>query len=168
VEAVRGRFEPVRAGQPFTVLVDYAHTPDGLEQALASARELTTGQGRVIVVFGAGGDRDRAKRPLMGSVATRLADLAVLTSDNPRSEDPQAIIDQVAAGSNGKAQLDIEVNREAAIRGALAAATVHDVVLIAGKGHELVQEVAGRTVAFDDAEVARQALIDIGRDRGTW
>jgi len=168
VEAVRGRFEPVRAGQPFTVLVDYAHTPDGLEQALTSARELTGGRGRVIVVFGAGGDRDRAKRPLMGAVATRLADLAVLTSDNPRSENPKAIIDEVAHGANGKAQLDVEVDRETAIRGALEAATAHDVVLIAGKGHELVQEVAGRTVAFDDAEVARQALVEIARGRGGW
>lgn len=167
-ETVRGRFEPVRAGQPFTVLVDYAHTPDGLEQALSSARELAGGRGRVIVVFGAGGDRDRAKRPLMGAVASRLADLAVLTSDNPRSEDPQAIINEVAAGANGKAQLDVEVEREAAIRAALEVATAHDVVLIAGKGHELVQEVAGQVVAFDDTEVARLALVDIGRRRGGW
>lgn len=172
VEAVRGRFQPVTAGQPFMVLVDYAHTPDALEQALASARELAaSGGGRVIVVFGAGGDRDPAKRPLMGAVASRLADIAVLTSDNPRSEDPLAIIDQVAAGAEGaedKAQLEVESDRRAAIRMALGAARSHDVVVIAGKGHEQVQEVAGRTIAFDDAEVAREVLMDLGRQRGTW
>ena len=182
VEAIRGRFEPVRAGQPFTVLVDYAHTPDGLEQALVAARELAEasggwageggqpgpGGGRVIVVFGAGGDRDQAKRPLMGAVATRLADLVVLTSDNPRSEDPQAIIDQVGDGADPHAQLEVEVEREKAIRSALAAAQAHDVVVIAGKGHEIVQEVAGRAIAFDDAVVARQALVELGRDRGAW
>ncbi len=173
VDAVRGRFEPVRAGQPFTVLVDYAHTPDGLEQALIAARELAhatggLGRGRVIVVFGAGGDRDQAKRPLMGAAATRLADLAVLTSDNPRSEDPLAIIEQVRSGANGQAQLEVEPDRSAGIRVALEAAQPHDVVIIAGKGHELVQEVAGRFMAFDDAEVARQALVRIGLDRGQW
>ncbi|MDQ1442117.1 MAG: UDP-N-acetylmuramoyl-L-alanyl-D-glutamate--2,6-diaminopimelate ligase [Acidimicrobiaceae bacterium] len=179
VEAVRGRFEPVRGGQPFTVLVDYAHTPDGLQQALLAARELAdggaghsaSGRGRVIVVFGAGGDRDQAKRPLMGAVATELADLAVLTSDNPRSEDPLAIISQVANGAqntNGKAQLEIEVDRQTAIGIALEAAEGNDVVVIAGKGHEIVQEVAGRVIAFDDADVARRALARIGHDRGAW
>jgi UDP-N-acetylmuramoyl-L-alanyl-D-glutamate--2,6-diaminopimelate ligase len=172
VEAVRGRFEPVAAGQPFMVLVDYAHTPDALEQALSSARELAgAGGGRVIVVFGAGGDRDPAKRPLMGAVASQLADIAVLTSDNPRSEDPHAIIDQIARGTqggHGKAQLEVEIDRLAAIRMALAAARSHDVVVIAGKGHEQVQEAAGRTIPFDDAEVARGVLIELGRQRGTW
>jgi UDP-N-acetylmuramoyl-L-alanyl-D-glutamate--2,6-diaminopimelate ligase len=168
VAAVRGRFEPVRAGQPFTVLVDYAHTPDGLEQALTSARELVRNDGRLIVVFGAGGDRDRAKRPLMGSVAGRFADLAVLTSDNPRSEDPAAIIEEVASGSNGEGQLEIEIARKAAIEQALAAAEPQDVVVIAGKGHELVQEIGGQAVAFDDAAVAHEALVEIGRRRGTW
>lgn len=172
VEAVRGRFEPVTAGQPFMVLVDYAHTPDALEQALSSARELAaSGGGRVIVVFGAGGDRDPAKRPLMGAVASQLADIAVLTSDNPRGEDPHAIIDQVAAGadrSQDKARLEVESDRGAAIRMALGAARSHDVVVIAGKGHEEVQEVAGRTIAFDDAEVAREVLMELGRQRGTW
>jgi UDP-N-acetylmuramoyl-L-alanyl-D-glutamate--2,6-diaminopimelate ligase len=132
-----------------------------------SARELARG-GRVIVVFGAGGDRDRAKRPLMGAVATRLADLAVLTSDNPRSEDPQSIISQVAAGAKGKAQLEVEVDRAVAIQVALETAAGNDVVLIAGKGHEIVQEVAGHVSAFDDAEVARHALVEIGRNRGSW
>jgi UDP-N-acetylmuramoyl-L-alanyl-D-glutamate--2,6-diaminopimelate ligase len=168
VAAVRGRFEPVRAGQPFTVLVDYAHTPDGLEQALTSARELVGSNGRLIVVFGAGGDRDRAKRPLMGSVASRLADLAVLTSDNPRSEDPDAIIKEVASGSNAEGQLEVEVDRKTAIGQALAAAKPQDVVVIAGKGHELVQEIGGQAVAFDDAAVAHEALVEIGRRRGTW
>jgi UDP-N-acetylmuramoyl-L-alanyl-D-glutamate--2,6-diaminopimelate ligase len=167
VEAVRGRFEPVRVGQPFTVLVDYAHTPDGLEQALSAARELAK-QGRVIVVFGAGGDRDHAKRPLMGGAATALADLAVLTSDNPRSEDPMDIINQVAEGANSKALLEVEVDRERAIWRALEAAQPQDVVVIAGKGHEIVQEVAGQAIAFDDADVARRALIGIGQARGGW
>ena len=168
VDSVRGRFEPVKAGQPFTVLVDYAHTPDGLEQALASARELTGAGGRVIVVFGAGGDRDRAKRPLMGAAASRYADYTVLTSDNPRSEDPQRIIDEVAAGFNGNAQLEVEVDRAAAIEAALRVAQPGDVVVIAGKGHEQVQEVAGRVVAFDDAQVADQALRRLGATRGGW
>jgi UDP-N-acetylmuramoyl-L-alanyl-D-glutamate--2,6-diaminopimelate ligase len=169
VETVRGRFEPVDAGQPFTVLVDYAHTPDGLAEALIAARELAaTGDGQVIVVFGAGGDRDQAKRPLMGAVASQRADLAVLTSDNPRSEDPLAIIRQVASGANPNAQLEVEPDRRTAIRRALAAAQAHDVVVVAGKGHEIVQEVAGHTVAFDDADVARQALVDLGRQRGGW
>jgi UDP-N-acetylmuramoyl-L-alanyl-D-glutamate--2,6-diaminopimelate ligase len=173
LEAVRGRFEPVRAGQPFTVLVDYAHTPDGLEQALHAARELSSaprgsGVGRVIVVFGAGGDRDQAKRPLMGGVATRLADVAVLTSDNPRSEDPLAIIDQVVAGAHGNAQLEVEPDRETALRLALAGAQPGDVVVIAGKGHEIVQEVAGQSLAFDDAEVAHRTLTRLGHERGSW
>lgn len=167
VDAVRGRFEPVRAGQPFTVLVDYAHTPDGLEQALASARELAAGN-RVIVVFGAGGDRDRGKRPMMGGVATRLADVVILTSDNPRSEDPETIIEEVLSGSNGQARLEVEIDRASAINRALDQAQRDDLVVIAGKGHELVQEIAGQTVAFDDAEVARQALVAIGRQRGSW
>jgi UDP-N-acetylmuramoyl-L-alanyl-D-glutamate--2,6-diaminopimelate ligase len=168
VDSVRGRFEPVKAGQPFTVLVDYAHTPDGLEQALASARELTGSGGRVIVVFGAGGDRDRGKRPLMGAAASRYADYAVVTSDNPRSEDPQRIIEEVVAGANSNAELEVEVDRARAIEGALRVAQPGDVVVIAGKGHERVQEMAGRVVAFDDAEVARQALLRLQAAGGGW
>jgi UDP-N-acetylmuramoyl-L-alanyl-D-glutamate--2,6-diaminopimelate ligase len=171
VDTVRGRFEPIREGQPFMVLVDYAHTPDGLEQAITSARELAdTGHARVVVVFGAGGDRDQAKRPLMGAVAARLADLAIVTSDNPRSEDPLRIIDQVAAGARpqDKGKLQIEPDREAAIRRAIQAAEANDVVVIAGKGHEIVQEVAGRTIAFDDAAVARQALRDAAPEPRGW
>jgi UDP-N-acetylmuramoyl-L-alanyl-D-glutamate--2,6-diaminopimelate ligase len=148
---VPGRFEPVDAGQPFSVIVDYAHTPDSLENVLRAARELATG--RLIVVFGAGGDRDREKRPLMGRVAGALADRAIVTTDNPRSEDPQAIAEQVAEG-----RLEIVVDRRAAIERALADAAVGDVVVIAGKGADTSMEVAGRLVPFDDREVAREAL----------
>jgi UDP-N-acetylmuramoyl-L-alanyl-D-glutamate--2,6-diaminopimelate ligase len=156
VTSVPGRFERVEAGQPFTVLVDYAHTPDGLEQALVSARELAPG--RLVVVFGCGGDRDREKRPLMGKVATALADLVVLTSDNPRSEDPDRIISDVKAGTEGPAELVIDTDRARAISRALRSAGPGDVVIIAGKGHEKGQEIAGRTIPFDDAEVARGVL----------
>jgi UDP-N-acetylmuramoyl-L-alanyl-D-glutamate--2,6-diaminopimelate ligase len=160
VAAVRGRFEPVDAGQPFSVLIDYAHTPDGLEQALSSARELTAG--KLLVVFGAGGDRDRAKRPLMGAVASRLADVAVLTSDNPRSEDPDRIIRDVQDGAAGPGALVVEPDRARAIAAAVAAAAAGDVIVIAGKGHETGQEIAGRVVPFDDAVVARDALARLG------
>jgi UDP-N-acetylmuramoyl-L-alanyl-D-glutamate--2,6-diaminopimelate ligase len=156
VKTVRGRFEPVDAGQPFTVLIDYAHTPDGLEQALMAARELA--ERRVVVVFGAGGDRDHAKRPLMGEVASRLADVAVLTSDNPRSEDPDLIIAEVRAGAMGAGRLIVEVDRARAIAAALASAEPGDVVVIAGKGHETGQEIGGRVVPFDDADVTMSAL----------
>jgi UDP-N-acetylmuramoyl-L-alanyl-D-glutamate--2,6-diaminopimelate ligase len=162
VSGVRGRFELVQAGQPFTVIVDYAHTPDGLAQVLGAAREL--GQGQVIVVFGAGGDRDHDKRPLMGRVASEVADLAIVTSDNPRSEDPESIIEQILAGATGR-PLTAEVDRAAAIAAALAIAQAGDVVVIAGKGHEQGQETAGRTVPFDDVEVARDALLRIQASR---
>jgi UDP-N-acetylmuramoyl-L-alanyl-D-glutamate--2,6-diaminopimelate ligase len=156
VGGVRGRFEPVDAGQPFTVLVDYAHTPDGLTQALRGARELT--RGRLLVVFGAGGDRDHDKRPLMGAAAADLADVAVVTSDNPRSEDPDAIIDAVVAGVSDRSKLIVEPDRAAAISAALADARPGDVVLIAGKGHEPGQEIAGEILPFDDAQVAGASL----------
>jgi UDP-N-acetylmuramoyl-L-alanyl-D-glutamate--2,6-diaminopimelate ligase len=159
VPGVRGRFESVDAGQPFTVLVDYAHTPDGLAQALQGARELTTGA--LIVVFGAGGDRDHDKRPLMGQVASRLADLAIVTSDNPRSEDPDAIIAQVVSGAGDQGNLFTEPDRAHAISNALANARPGDVVLIAGKGHEPGQEIGGRVLPFDDAETARTSLLRI-------
>lgn len=156
VARVPGRFESVDAGQPFTVLVDYAHTPDGLDKALRSARELTPG--RLIVVFGAGGDRDHAKRPRMGEVTARLADLSVVTSDNPRSEDPEAIIADVVAGAASKDRLVIEVDRAAAIATAIAAASPGDVVVVAGKGHEKGQDIGGRILPFDDGATARTAL----------
>jgi UDP-N-acetylmuramoyl-L-alanyl-D-glutamate--2,6-diaminopimelate ligase len=152
---VPGRFEPVDEGQPFAVLVDYAHTPDALENVLTAARELT--QRRVICVFGCGGDRDRAKRPKMGAISARLADRTIVTSDNPRSEDPEAIIDEIRAGAGADATW--EVDRREAIREALAAAEAGDVVVIAGKGHEQGQEFAnGEKLPFDDVTVAREAL----------
>ncbi|MEA2267512.1 MAG: UDP-N-acetylmuramoyl-L-alanyl-D-glutamate--2,6-diaminopimelate ligase [Solirubrobacteraceae bacterium] len=152
---VPGRFEPVDEGQPFAVLVDYAHTPDSLENVLRAARPLTTG--RVITVFGAGGDRDRAKRPLMGAVVRELSDVAIVTSDNPRSEDPEAIIAAVVEGAGPGAE--VEVDRRAAIERAIGMAEPGDVVLVAGKGHEQGQEFeGGRKVPFDDVTVAREAL----------
>jgi UDP-N-acetylmuramoyl-L-alanyl-D-glutamate--2,6-diaminopimelate ligase len=152
-----GRFEPVDEGQPFAVLVDYAHTPDSLANVLTAARAVAAG--RVIVVVGAGGDRDRGKRPKMGRVAADGSDLAVITSDNPRSEDPAAIVEEVAAGANGAATIETEIDRREAIAMALAEARPGDTVVIAGKGHEQGQEFeAGRKVPFDDREVAREEL----------
>jgi UDP-N-acetylmuramoyl-L-alanyl-D-glutamate--2,6-diaminopimelate ligase len=156
---VPGRFEPVDAGQDFAVLVDYAHTPDSLENVLRAARELTGG--RVICVFGAGGDRDRGKRPLMGEIAARLADLVIVTSDNPRSEAPDAIIGEIMAGarSGEHAHVHAVEDRRAAIAEAVAGGRAGDVLVIAGKGHEQGQELAGgRKLPFDDVAVAREAL----------
>ena len=152
VDRVPGRFDSVDEGQPFTVLVDYAHTPGALEVALEAARELA--RGRVICVFGAGGDRDRDKRPLMGRVVAELADVAIVTSDNPRSEDPAAIAAEVA----GDLELEVELDRRQAIARALEGAREGDVVVVAGKGHEQGQEIAGRKLPFDDREVVRDAL----------
>jgi UDP-N-acetylmuramoyl-L-alanyl-D-glutamate--2,6-diaminopimelate ligase len=152
VDRVPGRFDAVDEGQPFTVLVDYAHTPGALDAALESARELA--RGRVICVFGAGGDRDRDKRPLMGQVVLELADIALVTSDNPRSEDPAAIAADVVDGLD----LDVELDRRRAIERALEQAQPGDVVVIAGKGHEQGQEIAGQKLPFDDREVVRDAL----------
>jgi UDP-N-acetylmuramoyl-L-alanyl-D-glutamate--2,6-diaminopimelate ligase len=155
---VPGRMEPVEAGQPFQVLVDYAHTPDSLENVLAAARPLA-GEHRVIAVFGCGGDRDRGKRPLMGEAATRLADLTILTSDNPRSEDPHAIVAEIEPGARaGGGPFTIEVDRREAIRAAIGAAAPGDIVIIAGKGHETGQEFADHVVPFDDRIVAREEL----------
>jgi UDP-N-acetylmuramoyl-L-alanyl-D-glutamate--2,6-diaminopimelate ligase len=152
---VPGRFEPVDEGQPFAVLVDYAHTPDSLENVLQAARNLT--HDRLHVVFGCGGDRDRGKRPLMGEIAARLADHVIVTSDNPRSEDPEAIIEEILAGIDRPVEHDAD--RRAAIGSAIAAAGAGDVVVIAGKGHEQGQEFAdGRKLPFDDVAVAREAL----------
>ncbi len=152
---VPGRFEPVDEGQEFGVLVDYAHTPDSLENVLRAARELTSG--RLHVVFGAGGDRDRGKRRLMGEAARRFADRVIVTSDNPRNEDPQAIVEEVAEGAGGDAER--EVDRRRAIALAIDTAEADDVVVIAGKGHEQGQEFErGRKEPFDDVTVAREAL----------
>ena len=158
VEGVPGRFESVDEGQPFAVIVDYSHKPDALANVLAAARDLATG--RVLCVFGCGGDRDRTKRPVMGRLASELADVAIVTSDNPRSEDPDAIIAEVVAGTGGG--LKVEPDRRAAIERALELAGEGDVVLIAGKGHEQGQQFAERTIPFDDREVAREALRRLG------
>ena len=160
---VPGRVEPVDEGQGFLVLVDYAHTPDGVENVLAGARPFA--EARLIVVLGCGGDRDRRKRPLMGRAATSLADLTVITSDNPRSEDPLAIIGDVEPGAKeGGGNYVVEADRRAAIRVALRAAGTGDVVIIAGKGHETGQEFADRTIPFDDRTVAAEELRAIRGD----
>ncbi|HEY5052517.1 MAG TPA: UDP-N-acetylmuramoyl-L-alanyl-D-glutamate--2,6-diaminopimelate ligase [Solirubrobacterales bacterium] len=154
---VPGRFEPVDEGQDFAVLVDYAHTPDSLENVLRAARRLTAG--RVISVFGAGGDRDRDKRPKMGRAGATLSDLSVVTSDNPRSESPEAIIAEVLGGIEDREGVEVEPDRRAAIRLALERAQSGDTVVIAGKGHEQGQEFEqGRKLPFDDREVAREEL----------
>jgi UDP-N-acetylmuramoyl-L-alanyl-D-glutamate--2,6-diaminopimelate ligase len=153
VQGVPGRFELVYEGQPFTVVVDYAHKPASLERVLEEARNLA--QGRVICVFGCGGDRDRAKRPVMGRIAWTLADVAVVTSDNPRTEDPLAIIDEVLSGAP---DLEVEPDRRTAIARAIESAREGDVVLIAGKGSEQGQEIGGTVQPFDDREVARELL----------
>src|SRR5207249_4010763 len=154
VDGIPGRFEAVDEGQPFTVVVDYAHKPDALRNVLLTARDLT--ERRVVCVFGCGGDRDRGKRPEMGLIASELSDVAIVTSDNPRSEDPEAIVAEIVAGAT--APVEVEVDRRAAIARALEVAQPGDVVVIAGRGHESEQEVAGRRIPFDDREVTRDAL----------
>ncbi|MCU1373669.1 MAG: murE [Actinomycetia bacterium] len=156
---VPGRFESVGRGQPFQVIVDYAHTPDGIEQVLRAARAVTTG--RVLVVVGAGGDRDWDKRPMMGEAAARHADVVVVTSDNPRSEDPQAIADAVVEGTAGHDDVRVELDRRAAIELALRAARPGDLVVVAGKGHESTQTIGDRVLPFDDREVVREVLDSI-------
>jgi UDP-N-acetylmuramoyl-L-alanyl-D-glutamate--2,6-diaminopimelate ligase len=157
VPVIPGRMEVVAAGSPLAVMVDYAHTPAGLDQALVAARALA-GAGRVLCLFGCGGDRDPGKRPEMGRVATRLADVVVLTSDNPRSEEPLAIIDAVRCGMDGPAEVHIEPDRAAAIRLAVAEARSGDVVLLAGKGHETSQTIGTTVVPFDDRVEGAAAL----------
>jgi UDP-N-acetylmuramoyl-L-alanyl-D-glutamate--2,6-diaminopimelate ligase len=160
VAAVPGRFEQVRAGQPFLVVVDYAHTPDALERVLATARKLTPG--RLAVVFGCGGDRDRGKRPIMGDIAARLGDRVWITSDNPRSEPPDAIIEEILVGVRRTGVPDERWVRQADRRRAIAEAVTWahagDAVVIAGKGHETYQIIGTDVLPFDDREVARQAL----------
>ena len=158
VEGVPGRFEAIDEGQPFAVVVDYAHTPKSLDIVLQAARDL--GAGRVICVFGAGGDRDRGKRPVMGAVAARRADVVIVTSDNPRGEDPLAIIQDVLQGAG--MDVEIDPDRRSAIHRAVSLAREGDVVVVAGKGHEQGQETAGVVVPFDDREVARGALREAG------
>ncbi len=163
-EGVPGRFQAVRAGQPFSVVVDYSHTPDSLENALRAARAVTAG--RVLVVFGCGGDRDRGKRPLMGEIGARLADRAVITSDNPRSEEPLAIIGEVAAGVPQElaGRVVLEPDRRRAIRLTLAEARPGDTVIIAGKGHEQGQLIGDRKIPFDDRAVAEEELAALPGD----
>ena len=159
-----GRFQPVDAGQPFTVIVDYAHTDDALRNLTALARQLVArNSGRIITVFGCGGDRDRTKRPKMGYAAGEGSDFAVATSDNPRSEDPRAILAEIepALKATGVRYV-IEPDRTSAIATALKEAHPNDVVLIAGKGHEKEQILADSTIPFDDSEVALAALRDLG------
>lgn len=159
VSGVPGRFQTVSNPNSFGVIVDYAHTPDGLENILKTARELS--DAKLFLVFGCGGDRDRTKRPLMGALAAKIADFTVITSDNPRSENPSEIIREIEVGlkeANPNAQYRVEVDREAAIRQVIALAQKQDIVVIAGKGHETYQEFADRTIHFDDREIARKAL----------
>jgi UDP-N-acetylmuramoyl-L-alanyl-D-glutamate--2,6-diaminopimelate ligase len=161
---VPGRMEPIDAGQDFAVLVDYAHTPDSVRNVLRTARGIT--RGRLIAVLGCGGDRDRGKRPLMGREAESGADLVVITSDNPRSEEPRAIVADILAGLESPTVVTVQLDRRLAIYGALAQAQRGDVVLILGKGHESGQEFATETVPFDDRQVAREALAALRRQAG--
>ena len=168
LKPVPGRFQPVNAGQPFTVIVDYAHTDDALRNLTALARQMTSASGkRVITLFGCGGDRDRTKRPKMGQAAGRGSDFVVATSDNPRSEDPRAILAEVEPGLKETGiPYVMEPDRAAAIRIALQAAAPGDVVLLAGKGHEKEQILDGRTIPFDDAEIALSTLAELGYREG--
>lgn len=163
VESVRvpGRFEPIDAGQPFAVYVDFAHTPDGLERVLGAARE-TLGTGRLISVFGCGGDRDRAKRPMMGDIGARLSDVAYFTSDNPRSESIESILNDMLEGVAHPENVRVVADRREAIESAFLDAQPGDVVVIAGKGHEQGQEISGTVTPFDDRDVARSLLRDAG------
>jgi UDP-N-acetylmuramoyl-L-alanyl-D-glutamate--2,6-diaminopimelate ligase len=165
LHAVPGRFEAVDAGQPFTVVVDYAHTDDALRNVLALARDLVSPkrdrekQGRVLTVFGCGGDRDRTKRPRMGRAAAEASEIVIVTSDNPRSEDPRAIIDEILPGTAGSpATVEVEPDRAKAIALAMTKARAGDIVVIAGKGHEKTQTIGKQVLPFDDVAVAREAL----------
>ena len=161
-----GRLERVEGGQDFTVLVDYAHNADGLRSMLGALRELTGGSRRLIVVFGAGDDRDRTKRPLMGQVASALADVAFLTADNSRGEPTEAILREIEAGFENGTPRIVEPDRREAIRQAIEMAAPGDVVVIAGKGHEIYQEAGGVRYRFDDREVARRVLLNLATRRG--
>jgi UDP-N-acetylmuramoyl-L-alanyl-D-glutamate--2,6-diaminopimelate ligase len=159
--AVPGRLEPVEGGQDYAVLVDYAHTDDALRNVLNCLRPLV--RGRLLVVFGCGGDRDRGKRPKMGKVASEMADKVFLTSDNPRSESPTSILSEIAAGVKQGADYTIEPDRRGAIKLALQCAQKDDVVLIAGKGHETYQIFRDKTVGFDDRQIAREILGELAK-----
>ncbi|MFG0318794.1 MAG: UDP-N-acetylmuramoyl-L-alanyl-D-glutamate--2,6-diaminopimelate ligase [Planctomycetota bacterium JB042] len=156
LKGVPGRLEPIECGQDFRVLIDYAHTDHALEHVLRNLRPLT--RGRIVTVFGCGGDRDRSKRPRMGRVATERSDLTIVTSDNPRTEEPSAIIEEILGGTSPGAEVVVEPDRRAAIERALRAARGGDIVLIAGKGHERVQLAGDEAREFDDRDVAREVL----------
>ena len=165
LSGVPGRLEPVRGSQPYTVIVDYAHSPDALEKLLGTVRQLT--RGRLIAVFGCGGDRDRGKRPLMGEIATRLSDLVIATTDNPRSEDPAAILAEIESGlKRGTAPYRLLPDRREAIRTALSQAAAGDAVVIAGKGHESYQVIGAEVLPFDDRAVAGELIRELCRKRG--
>lgn len=159
-QSVAGRFELVSEGQSFAVVVDYAHTPDGLENILRTAKQFT--KGRIITVFGCGGDRDRTKRPIMGRLAVDYGDIAIATSDNPRSENPEAILAEIEVGIKegltANKKYEIVINRREAIERAISLAQTGDTVIIAGKGHETYQILGDKTIPFDDREVAREIL----------
>ncbi len=150
----KGRFEKVNIQKPYTVVVDYAHTPDGLTNVLKEARKIT--KTKLIAVFGAGGDRDNTKRPLMGKIAEKWADIIIVTSDNPRTEDPQSIIDQISDGITDKTKLIVQIDRKEAIKKALELANENDFIMIAGKGHEDYQIIGTTKTHFDDSEIVKE------------
>jgi UDP-N-acetylmuramoyl-L-alanyl-D-glutamate--2,6-diaminopimelate ligase len=160
LEGVPGRMQLVRAGQPFTVIVDYAHTPDALENLLETVRRLP--HGKLITVFGCGGDRDRKKRPVMGRIAGRSSDVVIATSDNPRTEDPQAILAEIEPGlRESSSPYQLQPDRRQAIRAALSMARDDDAVVIAGKGHESYQVIGTEFHPFDDCTVARELILQL-------
>jgi UDP-N-acetylmuramoyl-L-alanyl-D-glutamate--2,6-diaminopimelate ligase len=156
--AVPGRFESVSVGQSFSVVVDYAHTPEALQNVLHAARELINDAARVIVVFGCGGDRDHTKRPKMGAVATKFADVVYITSDNPRHENAQTIADEIKSGTSEIGKVIVDLDRRSAIAASFANAKSGDIVVIAGKGHESTQTIGATEISFSDAEVSRELL----------
>jgi len=158
-DSVPGRFEKVEGIEDFSVIVDYAHTPDALENVLKSAKALATN--KLIVVFGCGGDRDRTKRPLMGNIAAKYGDLVIVTSDNPRTESPETIIEEIIKDIKGKIYVKIEIDRKEAIKKAIEAASVGDVVLIAGKGHETYQIIGKEKHDFDDRVVSKRIYNEV-------
>ena len=164
VRAVPGRLQRIECGQPFGVFVDYAHTPDALAAVLSTLREVVSG--RLICVFGAGGDRDRLKRPLMGKAVEESADVAIITTDNPRSEDPQEIAAQILSGFIHPETARCVADRAAAIEAALSEARTGDCVLIAGKGHETEQIIGDQRLALDDVEIAQQSLYEMMKNKG--
>ena len=158
---VAGRFESISNGAPFDVIIDYAHTPDALRRVLDTTREIIAPGGKIILVFGCGGDRDKTKRPQMGAIAASQADFVIVTSDNPRSEEPMDIAQQIISGiedADRRASISVELDRRSAIELALRTARKGDVVIIAGKGHEITQTIGNQVLPFNDAQVANQLI----------